>query len=225
MSSSNRRENSRRDEVSGKESNSLRILESFQRLVEVQSFSYDKTWGTGVMALGEGQGEATGESSAIVLISGVPAFDVFGLFRGDIPLIGLFLGESPTFGLPLGLLVRPGLGCFVDESRRFWFLKDVLKLSWRSSVVAMLSLQQLRTPPGGFPISGLLSKSLSTPSRDSRSQKYFLSLVLFCLLLGRLAAADCIVSFSARTVLGDLHLLSRSTPTSRSEMLQRNTRD
>ena len=43
VSSSNRRENSRRDEVSGKESNSLRILESFQRLVEVQSFSYDKT--------------------------------------------------------------------------------------------------------------------------------------------------------------------------------------
>ena len=82
------------------------------------------------MALGEGHGEAcTGESSAIVLISGVPAFDVFGLFLGDIPLIGLFLGESPTFGLPLGLPVRPGLGCFVDESRRFWFLKDVLKLS------------------------------------------------------------------------------------------------
>ena len=69
---------------------------------------------------GEGHGEAcTGESSAIVLISGVPAFDVFGLFLGDIPLIGLFLGESPTFGLPLGLPVRPGLGCFVDESRRF----------------------------------------------------------------------------------------------------------
>ena len=102
------------------------------------------TWGTGVMALGEGQGEATdGESSAIVLISGVPAFDAFGLFRGDIPLMGLLLGESPTMGLPLGLLVTPGLGCFVDESRRFWFLKEVLKLSWRSNVVAMLSLHRL----------------------------------------------------------------------------------
>ena len=133
------------------------------------------------MALGEGQGEATGESSAIVLISGVPAFDVFGLFRGDIPLMGLFLGESPTFGLPLGLLVRPGLGCFVDESLRFWFLKDVLKLSCRSNVVAMLSLQQLR-PTVSFPISGLLAQSPSKcppPSRGSRFQKYFLSLVLF----------------------------------------------
>ena len=90
------------------------------------------------------------ESSAIVLISGVPAFDAFGLFRGDIPLIGLFLGERPTIGVPpLGLLVTPGLGCFVDESRRFWFLKEVLKLSCRSSVVAMILLKGLTRPSTG----------------------------------------------------------------------------
>ena len=81
------------------------------------------------MDLGDGQGEAIGGSSAIVLISGVPAFDVFGLFLGDIPLIGLFLGERPTMGLPLGLFVTPGLGCLVEESRRFWFRREVLKLS------------------------------------------------------------------------------------------------
>ena len=89
--------------------------------------------------LGEGQGEAIGGSSAIVLISGVPAFDVFGLFLGDIPLIGLFLGERPTMGLPLGLFVTPGLGCLVEESRRFWFRREVLKLSCLSSVVAILT--------------------------------------------------------------------------------------
>ena len=157
------------------------------------------TWGTGVIALGEGQGEATGESSAIVLISGVPAFDVFGLFRGDIPLMGLLLGESPTMGLPLGLLVTPGLGCFVDESRRFWFLKEVLKLSCRSNVVAMLSLQKFQKrlvsnfwtfwpvtlhPPEILDFRGTFPVSVFSP-----------------LLLGRLTAADCIVSrFSAPTV-------------------------
>ena len=89
--------------------------------------------------LGDGQGEAIGGSSAIVLISGVPAFDVFGLFLGDIPLIGLFLGERPTMGLPLGLFVTPGLGCLVEERRRFWFRREVLKLSCLSSVVAILT--------------------------------------------------------------------------------------
>ena len=91
------------------------------------------------MDLGDGQGEAIGGSSAIVLISGVPAFDVFGLFLGDIPLIGLFLGERPTMGLPLGLFVTPGLGCLVEERRRFWFRREVLKLSCLSSVVAILT--------------------------------------------------------------------------------------
>ena len=89
--------------------------------------------------LGDGQGEAIGGSSAIVLISGVPAFDVFGLFLGDIPLIGLFLGERPTMGLPLGLFVSPGLGCLVEERRRFWFRREVLKLSCLSSVVAIFT--------------------------------------------------------------------------------------
>ena len=106
--------------------------------------------------LGDGQGEAIGGSSAIVLISGVPAFDVFGLFLGDIPLIGLFLGERPTMGLPLGLFVTPGLGCLVEESRRFWFRREVLKLSCLSSVVAILTSSRGVFTPSWGQISGLL---------------------------------------------------------------------
>ena len=116
------------------------------------------------MDLGDGQGEAIGGSSAIVLISGVPAFDVFGLFLGDIPLIGLFLGERPTMGLPLGLFVTPGLGCLVEERRRFWFRREVLKLSCLSSVVAILTSFQGVFSPSWGQISGLLGHSLSTPS-------------------------------------------------------------
>ena len=123
--------------------------------------------------LGDGQGEAIGGSSAIVLISGVPAFDVFGLFLGDIPLIGLFLGERPTMGLPLGLFVTPGLGCLVEESRRFWFRREVLKLSCLSSVVAILTSSRGVFTPSWGQISGLLGHSLTL-----HPQKYFLSSVL-----------------------------------------------
>ena len=152
--------------------------------------------------LGDGQGEAIGGSSAIVLISGVPAFDVFGLFLGDIPLIGLFLGESPTMGLPLGLFVTPGLGCLVEERRRFWFRREVLKLSCLSSVVAILTSSRGVFTPSWGQISGLLGHSLSTPS----VQRSTFSPLFWCFCFSRLGR--CWVAVAHR-----LHCLHCCEPT------------